>query len=240
MNERSFILTPDRIRYDDIKAHLLVHAEPEYRLFSSGLIPNASNVMGVRLPELRKLARLIAKGDWMAYLDEAQDDTFEEVMLQGMVIGYARADIEVVLLQVARFVPKIDNWSVCDSFCIGLKTAGKHRERMWSFLQPYLDATNEYDLRFAIVMLLNYYVEDTYLDEVLSRLDQVAHEGYYVKMAVAWALASCYDKFPERTMAYLRNSRLDKWTYNKALQKVIESTRSSQETKQLIRSMKRK
>ena len=98
----------------------------------------------------------------------------------------------------------------------------------------------EYELRYGVVMLLNYYIEEEYIDRVLQLLDDVKHEGYYVKMAVSWALSICYVKLPEPTMIYLNNNALDTFTFNKALQKMTESYRVDVETKQLIRSMKRK
>ncbi|MEK3724972.1 DNA alkylation repair protein [Paenibacillus sp. FSL H8-0034] len=223
-----------------IKEQLIELAEEKYQKFTAALIPNINNVLGVRLPELRKLAKMIAKGDWRTYLEQADGEYFEEVMLQGMVIGYIQTDSTELLRYVADFVPKIDNWSVCDSFCIGLKFTLANKETMWEFVQPYLVSKQDYDIRFGVVMLLNYYIEEEYISRVLERLDSIKHEGYYVKMAVAWALSICFVLLPEPTMIYLKSNSLDKMTYNKALQKITESYRVDQETKSLIRSMKRK
>ncbi|WII40142.1 DNA alkylation repair protein [Paenibacillus thiaminolyticus] len=223
-----------------IRAQIMALADEKYRQFSASLIPNINNVVGVRLPELRKLARNIAKGDWRAYLAQADSDYFEEVMLQGMVIGCAKADVEEILHHIAAFVPKIDNWSVCDSFCSGLKITSLHKERVWEFIQPFLESEKEYDIRFGVVMLLNYYIDELYIHLLLERLDRITHEGYYVKMAVAWAVSICFVKLPDITMDYVRSNSLDDFTYNKALQKITESYRVAPETKALIRSMKRK
>jgi len=225
---------------ESIKLQLHENAEEGYRKFSAALIPNIDNVLGVRLPALRKIAKTIAAGDWRSYLEQADNEYFEEVMLQGMVIGYVKSDIEELLRYVADFVPKIDNWSVCDSFCIGLKFTNANKAHVWEFLQPYLQSDKEYELRFGIVMLLVYYLEEEYIRQVLPLLDRIRHEGYYVKMAVAWALSICYIHFPDMTMAFLHNNTLDDFTYNKALQKITESYRIDDPTKQIIRSMKRK
>ncbi|MCK6075056.1 DNA alkylation repair protein [Paenibacillus silvae] len=224
----------------DIRTQLLSLAEPEYQKFAASLIPNISNVMGVRLPAVRKIAKQIAAGDWRTYLDTAKDEYFEEVMLQGMVIGHVQAELDELLTRIAAFVPKIDNWSVCDSFCAGLKYTKVHTEAMWNFIQPYLKSEKEYDIRFGVVMLLNFYLEQPYIHQVLPLLDQIKHEAYYVKMAVAWAISIAYVKQPEATMPYLRHNTLDDFTYNKALQKITESYRVTPEDKQVIRSMKRK
>lgn len=223
-----------------MKEQLVELAEEEYQRFSAALIPNINNVLGVRFPEMRKLARTIVKGDWRTYLEHAESEYFEEIMLQGMVISYVRTDINEILRYTADFVPKIDNWSVCDSFCIGLKFTKMNMARVWDFLQPYLSSDKVYEIRFAVVMLLDYYIEEAYISSVLQLLDNIEHEDYYVKMAVAWAISICYVKLPEPTIKYLESNSLDKFTYNKALQKITESLRVDKATKQMIRSMKRK
>ena len=88
-------------------------------------------------------------------------------------------------------------------------------------------------------MLLTFYMQDEYISKVLLLLDSAKHEGYYVKMAVAWAISVCFIKYPEKTMAYLKKNTLDDFTYNKALQKITESLRVDKATKTVIRSMKR-
>ncbi len=226
---------------DIIRKRIFELVDTDYQKFASALIPTVDNVLGVRMPELRKLAKEIAKGDWRNYLENAEEEHFEEVLLQGLVIGYVNADIEELLSYVAAFVPKINNWSVCDSFCVGLKFTKPHKERVWTFLQPYLLSENEYELRFGVVMLLDYYIEPEYIDQVLRLLDRVQHKGYYAKMAVAWALSICFVKLPDETMKYLAgDNSLDLFTYNKALQKITESTRVELDVKSVIRGMKRK
>ena len=210
---------------ESIREKILELADEPYQKFAAGLLPDIDNVLGVRLPLLRKLAREIAKGDWRGYMETAERESkyLEEIMLQGMVLGYVKADVEELLRYAALFVPKIDNWSVCDSFCTSLKFTHQHKERVWKFLQPYFSSKGEYELRFGVVMLLNYYVEEEYINRVLLHLDNVKHEGYYTKMAVAWAISVCYVKLPEQTMRYLRNNTLDDFTYHKSLQKITES-----------------
>jgi 3-methyladenine DNA glycosylase AlkD len=223
-----------------IREQLFELADVEYQKFSAALIPNIHNILGVRLPELRKLAKKIAKDDWRTYLQHTESDYFEEIMLQGMVIGYVKTNVEEILHYVAAFVPKIDNWSVCDSFCIGLKFTKTNRKHVWDFLQPYLSSKSAYEIRFGVVMLLDFYIEEEYISRVLQLLDNAERQDYYVKMAVAWAISVCYVKLPEPTMKYLENNSLDEFTYNKALQKITESFRVDQETKNRIRGMKRK
>lgn len=225
---------------ENISQQLEELAEDYYRVFSSGLLPNTDNILGVRLPLLRKIAGQLAKDNWQAYLQTAQDDSFEELMLQGMVIGCVKCPLEDRLVYIQAFVSKIDNWSVCDSFCTGLKFTRENMDRVWGFLRPYIDSEKEFEVRFAVVMLIFYYIDAVHINKVLGILDAVRHEGYYAKMAVAWAVSICYIQFPDVTMGYLENNCLDDFTYNKALQKVTESLKVDKETKKQIRAMKRK
>ncbi|MEL7656157.1 MAG: DNA alkylation repair protein [Bacillota bacterium] len=223
-----------------IRERIFDRAEEEYKKFQSSLIPGEDRLLGVRLPYLRELAKEIAKEDWREYLKTAEDEYYEEIMLQGLVIGYAKAAPEEILEFTARFISKINNWGVCDSFCTGLKIAKKHPKLVWDFIQPYLRSEKEFEIRFAVIMMLAHFITDEYIDEVIFCLDKIRHEGYYVKMGVAWAVSVCYVKYPEKTMTYLKNNHLDDFTFNKSLQKILESYRVDQESKTVIRSMKRK
>lgn len=224
----------------EIKCKLLAMQDIKYRDFSQPLIPGAKNIMGVRLPDVDRLAQEIAKGDWRHFLENADNEYMEEVMLQGMVIGYAKADIEEILTYVARFIPQINNWAICDSFCNRLKITRKYPKRMWVFLQPYLCSDKEYEIRYGLVMLLGYFINGEYIDSVLKAINQVRLDGYYVKMAAAWALSVAYIKFPEPTLSFLQQNQLDDFTFNKTLQKICDSFRVSKEAKTFIRAMKRR
>ncbi|NLK87784.1 MAG: DNA alkylation repair protein [Clostridiaceae bacterium] len=225
---------------NEIKERLKSLADEKYRSFSSGLIPGVDNMLGVRLPQIRGLVKEIAAADWRSYLEEADDEYFEEIMLRGFIIGSVRIDAAERLQLVEDFVPRISNWSLCDSFCAGLKFVNENQALVWEFLQPYFKSDEEFEIRFAVVMGMDYFIDGEHIDDFIKLMDGIKNDGYYVKMAVAWALSVCYVKFPEKTMAYLKDNRLDDFTYNKALQKMIESYRVSSEAKDLLRSMKRK
>ncbi len=224
---------------DWVKSELFLLAEDQYRSFHQKLVPGDHNILGIRLPKLRKLAKDLVKKDWKRYLNEVDDEYYEEVLLQGLLIGYGTLDPKERLEYISWFVPKIDNWAVCDTFCTSLKFTNKNQQFVWDFMQPYLESDEEYQIRFAVVMMLAYYINESYIDAVLESLDQVNHDGYYVKMAVAWALSVCFVKFPDKTMSYFNSCNLDNFTFNKSLQKIVESYRVNQETKQMIRQMKR-
>lgn len=223
-----------------IKQRLQALAEPDYRVFQAGLLPGVDNLLGVRLPSLRRLARELAREEGAACLSRLTEDSFEETMLQGMVIGCLPDRPETVLPLAASFVPKITNWSLCDSFCSGFKLAARCPGIVWDFVLPYLSSEEEFAARFGVVMLLFYYVDNDHIDRVLELLGTVEQPGYYARMAVAWALSVCYVRFPEKTLAWLEECRLDDFTYNKALQKAVESRCVTPAQRVLLRSKKRK
>ena len=225
----------------NIKQKILLKAEKNYQKFSQSLLPNIDNVLGVRLPILRKIAKEIyTQTDWQKFLKQNDFEYMEETMLQAMVIGLVKDEPENILKLVNDFVPKIDNWSVCDSFCTGLKFVTKNQELVWEFIQPYFNSDKEYDIRFAFVILLEYFTNENYIDECLKRIDEFKDTRYYAQMACAWALSICYIKFPKKTLAYLKKSKLDNWTFNKGIQKICESLRVDKESKNKLKALKRR
>ena len=215
-------------------------SDEKYKKFQSQLCPNTSNILGVRVPILRNFAKEIVKEDWQSYLHNAQDDYYEQIMLQGMVIGLAKMPLQQWYTYMQNWIPKIDNWAVCDVCVSGFKIVKKNQEAVWKWLQKYEKAKEEFVLRFYVIMLLDFYIQEEYIDEVLEKINHIQHEGYYVKMAIAWLISVAFIKFPEKTKKFLNNQALDDFTWNKALQKMLESYRIDEETKKWIRNMKRK
>ena len=224
----------------EIRQNLLEIAEADYQTFSSSLLPDIDNVLGVRLPKLRKLAKEIyASENWQEYLAVNETIYMEEVMLQGMIIGLIKDTPDVILRYVKEFIPKINNWSVCDCFCNGLKFTRQNQELVWDFLQTYLTSNKEYEIRFAVVMLLSFFVNEKYLAPVLATLDKLRTNDYYAKMGIAWAVSICCINFPDRTYEYFKHSKLEDWIFNKAIQKCIESYKVTPEMKAQLKTMKR-
>jgi 3-methyladenine DNA glycosylase AlkD len=223
----------------EIKQILEQQADAAYRDFNSSLIPGTKNIIGVRIPILRSLAKQIVKADWRGYLAEASDDTYEEIMLQGLVIGYAKANIDEILDYFAAFIPKINDWSVNDCVCSTLKLVRKYPEKSWDFLMRYKERDSEFEQRVVAVMLMDHYLVDDYIDRVFAVWDELQHPGYYRMMGVAWGIATAYAKYPEKTHAFLLNNHLDDVTYNKAIRKMLESYRITPEQKEILRQMKR-
>ena len=217
--------------------------DEKYSQFQIKLCLGVNNIIGVRLPELRKYAKNISK---LVSYAEIPTKYYEEIMLKGMLIGLEK---EINYEQIENFIPLINNWAVCDTFCGSLKKVKNDKERMWYFLQKYLKSQKEYEIRFAVVMILDYYIDQKYIDKVLNILSKIKHEGYYAQMAVAWAYSVCFIKFYDKTKKFFEEElikkennkftiKIDNFTYNKSIQKAIESYRLTKEQKDELRKLK--
>lgn len=223
----------------DIKKQIYELADEKYKDFHSRLCPGTTNIVGVRTPVLRNYAKeLNRKYSLNELLKEIDDTLYEEIMLQGMLIGLNK-NIEEVLKYTRTFIPKIDNWAICDVFCAGLKITKKYKKKMWNFIQKYLNSDKEFEIRFGIVIILDYYIDEEYLENDFKIFQKIKNDNYYVKMAIAWAISICLIKYYDKTIKYLEKAKLDNWTYNKSIQKAIESYRINDEQKEYLRQMKK-
>ena len=229
-----------------VKERLLELADEKYREFHSGLVPGEEGILGVRIPELRKAVKGFIKEEGLQYLYEMKEITpempevsYEEIMVEGMMIGYGKLTLAERFFWLDIFVPKIRNWGICDCCVSTYKFMEKHPEESWKYLQKYLSSGKEYEIRFALVSILDYFIKEEYLSSIFAICNGVHHEGYYVKMAMAWLVSVCYVKFPEETECFLEDNRMDDFTQNKSIQKIRESYRVSQEAKERLKELKR-
>lgn len=215
----------------------------KYREFHSNLCPGANNIIGIRIPILRKYAKeLISMYPLEELLENIGNEYYEEIMLKGILIGISKEkNINKLMNYIEKFITEIDNWAVCDTFCAGIKITKKYKKEMWQFIQKYTKSNKEFEVRFAIVMILDYYIEDEYLEKDLKIFNENKNNKYYVQMAVAWAISLCIIKYYDRTVEFLKSDKckLDKFTFNKSIQKAIESYRISSEEKGVLRSLKK-
>ena len=209
----------------EIKERLFELADEKYREFHSRLCPGTDNIIGVRVPVLRNYAKELAKNgqEIPVLLSQIDNQYYEEILLQGMLIGLEKGEITNIQKHIENFVPKIDNWAVCDVFCAGLKITKKYPKEMWNFLQKYLTSDKEFEIRFAVVLILDFYIEEDYLKEIFNLWDSIVSQAYYVQMAIAWAISISLIKFYKETIQYLKIANIDNFTSNKALQLAIES-----------------
>lgn len=226
----------------DLLSRLTPMADGAYRDFHIRLVPGLApaDMLGVRMPALRRLGRALAgSADAAAILhDDSPDRYYEETVVRGVVIGAAKLPPDARLAHIAAFVPRIDNWAVCDSFVSGLRFPKSELHTVHRFLTPYLESHDEFPARFGAVMLLRFFVCEACLADTLSSLTAVPAAGYNARMGVAWALAECLVKHSAATLAHLEVCGLDPWTHRKALQKALESKRLPAALRPTLKSLR--
>ena len=223
---------------EELRERLLDLEDVGYREFHLKTCPQAKHVIGVRMPEQRKLAKEVIKGDYWQFLDEIQPYYYEEKMVTGIVVASAPMGLSERLGYISWLLPQINNWAICDCFCTSFKLCEDDLEKMWDFLQSLSDNKQEYVQRFRIVMMLDHFLRPEYLDRVLEAVDQIKSDYYYVNMATAWLVAEAFAKFREEVLEYLRHDQLLEFVHNKAIQKARESRRVSPEDKETLAALR--
>ena len=221
-----------------VREQLIQISESSYRKFNEKLLPGIDNILGIRQPILRALAKEVAKGDWRGYLAMDQSLYYEEKMLRGLVIVYVKCIPSERLALTKEFVPTINNWAVCDCFC--RKVVPKERDDLWVYIQELFQSEREYELRFAVVMAFKNFADMEHCDRLFKHFENIKSSAYYTQIAIAWAIAEFYIRLPIQTEEYIEGCRLDNWTVNKGIQKITESFRVSDEDKIRLRGLKRK
>ncbi len=223
----------------EIKARLESAMDEKNAIFFQKISPTAKNVTGVRVPFIRKLAKEIVKDNGKDFLESYVVYSHEEFLLYGIVIAYIKAPLEEKFTYLEKYIPKIYDWSGCDIVISSFKFKEHELGRVYDFIMKYRFSKNEYETRFMIVMLLNAFIREEYLDNIKEILETETFDKYYTQMAAAWLISVMFVKYRDYTLNYLYNNKLDDFTYNKALQKIRESLRVTKQDKELIKTLKR-
>ena len=222
---------------DKILEEIILNTDTEYKLFQAKLIPGIDNILGIRGPIAKSIAKKYANTDTgEEFLNSLPHTYYDENLVHGYMLGFLKCDNQELKNRINDFLPHVDNWAVCDSMVCGLKGYFKNKELVSSYIFDCLNSNNVYTIRFGIVSLLFYYVNDIYVDRIIEATLKIKSEEYYVKMAIAWLYSVCLVKEYEKTVKVIENKILDKWTHNKAIQKSIESFRITKEQKEYLRT----
>lgn len=222
-------------RYEELLEELNLLAEPTYAAFHKRLLKNESvNVLGVRVPHLRKIAKKYKNfvPELLTFPDEYYEVTF--VKLQAVAL-LAWDDF---IKYVDKCVSLIDNWATCD--CFTPKCIATHREEFLPYILSYRDSGKEFEQRFALTALLHDYIEDKYLPLIYDAVEKRVNLGlYYVHMAAAWLIAEVLVKHYDSGVEFLKSNKIETKTHNKAIHKACESYRLTKEQKDFLKSLKR-
>ena len=228
--------------HDRIKTQLtnLAQGNETYAAFNQRIVNTKMPVVGVRVPDLRRLARELAPNMSAADISKlltAKNRSFDYVLLCGLLITHARLDDQAAIDLTKQYLPCVDSWAHIDIFIEKKRRfAG---EVWWDFALECLQNEDEFAVRYGVISLMTNFLDKAHIDQVFAVLRNVKHNGYYVKMALAWLYATVAVHFFELTLAELENEHIDTWTRNKAYQKMRESRRFTPEQQAVILKKKK-
>ena len=211
----------------------------KYKQFHSKLMPtvNPEVIIGVRTPELRKLAKKLVKtSEAEVFLQELPHHYYEENNLHGFLLEEFK-DFDRCIAELNKFLPYVDNWATCDM--MSPKAVKKDLEKLYEWIKVWINSGEVYTVRFGVNMLMKYYLDEAFLPEYPELMASIQSEEYYVEMVIAWYFATALAKQYEKIVPYLIDGRLDVWTHNKTIQKAVESYRITKEQKIYLKTLKR-
>ena len=217
----------------------LAQGNESYAAFNRRIVNTKMPVIGVRVPDLRRLARELAPDMSAADISKlltAQNESFDYVLLCGLLITHARLDDQTAIDLTKQYLPHVDSWAHIDIF---VEKKRRFAGEMWQdFALECLRSEAEFTVRYGIISLMTNFLDESHINQVFAALRNVRHDGYYVKMGLAWLYATTAVHFLELTLAELENEHIDAWTRNKAYQKMRESRRFTPEEQRIIRQQK--
>lgn len=221
----------DRLLYEDFLEHLISLGDDKLIEFNSKIINTKQEIIGIKTPILRNIAKNIAKGNIESFLEIVNDHYFEESLIEGFVIGYI-TDKDVFLKYFNSFIKKIDNWATCDTCVSSFKIMKK--VDFFDIAKSLSYEDNEFLSRVGIVIMLDYYVDIKYVDEIIKIVSSIKSNYYYVNMALSWLVSVLFIKFRIKTLELLKQRILPVFVQNKAIQKIRDSYRVSKDDKDML------
>ena len=223
---------------ETFKKELLNLADEKYRQFSQKLGMGQLEILGIKIPVLKQLAKDLSKHNWQEFFDAEDNFCAEVVTLKGMCLGYAKLEFDEFSIYLKKFFKMVESWVETDTTVPTFKIIAKNREKVWQDIQPYLFGNKEYETRLALIILLDYFLTDDWIDLVLDVLPKIEQGQYYVDMALAWLLSVCFVKYRDKTLSLIEKKSFSKFVQNKAIQKARESFRVSVQDKELLLNFK--
>jgi DNA alkylation repair enzyme len=221
---------------DKIAKQLISLSEEKYRLFQEKLVPdNKYEILGIRVPILRNFAKKMEADDKLVFLQALPHSYYDENILHSILISNMK-DYDDIIANLETFLPFVDNWAVCD--CISPKIMKKYPDKFYSFIVQCTKSKHTYTIRFAIDMLLQFYLDEHFDESHLSLVKNIVSEEYYVNMAKAWYFSMALVKQYDSTIKLIEEKSMDKFVQNKSIQKARESYKIDDETKKYLLNFK--
>lgn len=222
---------------DEIRERLLSLADKDYKAFQSPLIPtvDGARFIGVRTPVLRAAAKELSKReDVGVFLADLPHGFFEEDQLHAFLISEIKS-FGVCVREIDRFLPYVNNWATTDQMTP--KVFKKHKAELIVKIRQWIKSEHPFTVRFAIKMLMDHYLEESFDSAFLSWVAAAASSDYYVNMMAAWYFATALAKRWDDVLPYYTEKKLDDFVFQKAIRKALESFRITEEHKAFLRGL---
>ncbi|MEE0879549.1 MAG: DNA alkylation repair protein [Treponemataceae bacterium] len=224
-----------------IKNELLSMQDKTYKDFHSKLMPtiNSNSIIGVRVPVLRDYAKKLFKENSIeslnSFLKNLPHEFYEENNIHAFLIEKIN-NFDECIFYLENFLPYIDNWATCDM--LNPKIFKTNYEKLLEKIYQWINSDTVYTVRFAIGMLMRYFLDEKFETKYLDLVVSINSEEYYINMMRAWFFATALAKQYEQTFPYIKNYSLDEWTHNKTIQKAKESFRITKDQKEELKKFR--
>ena len=224
------------MKYDkQLNEKIDANSDEKYAKFHSSLVPN-TKIKGVKIPVLRKIAKEFSVYD--DFLKNITLDSYESISVACYYTGATTKNTEQLKTRLEFILPYINNWAVCDTFVSSLKILKTKKDEMYSTILNYLKSDSEFVVRFAIVCLLTYFINNDNIEFLLDKMVDLQNKTYYIDMAIAWFVSVAFVKCREKTLKFLQNERFKKNVQNKIISKICDSFRVSKFDKEIVKKLK--
>ena len=223
--------------YKQFQLYLKNLGTQDYIDFSKKIIKEEINMLGIKIPILKKIAKEITRGNYNSFLKVNENIYYEEIMIEVLIIGNIKEQVAFDFY-LDSFVNKIDNWAICDTCCANMKLMKKKQDIYLPILKKYIESNEEYKIRFSLVCLLAHYKEEKYIDIIFEIINKINLDAYYVNMAIAWLLCEMFILHKAKTLKNLKKLKINTFTFNKFISKCCDSYRVSKEDKEYLKQLK--
>lgn len=207
-----------------VKKFLKENGDTTYADFNKKFITTKYQIIGVRIPLLRKFAKELEP----EYIELGENLTHEEILLYGFSAGNFKTD-EEQLEYLQNILPYIDNWATCDCIVPTLKKLTS--EKAYNYFTNLLKDSREFYVRVGLIGLMRFFIKSDKISAILENISNIKTSAYYVQMATAWFYAELAISNFNLAKQEILNTQ-DKFICNKAISKARESFRLSKEQKQ--------
>lgn len=220
--------------YQEYLKYLESLSDEKNKAFTLKLTPTKYEVLGIKLPVMRDIAKKINKGNKIEFIKQNTYHYYEEIMILGFVIATT-----INYQNIDEFIKYIDNWAICDSFSNTLKKQKYNRDELFNYANNLIKSKEEFICRVGLIILLNNFIDKEHINLIYKEIEKIKSDKYYINMAIAWFIAEGYIKEKEVTLKYLLKTKLDKFTFNKAISKIHDSYRVSKEEKEYLNTLRK-